>query len=61
MIGIEEVEVVAYVGCESRITREGHENGGEYLVFAETASDADKLESIAGRMTDGYKRGAGDE
>jgi len=38
----EGVEVVAYVGCQARMTTEGWENGEEYLVFADQASDADK-------------------
>lgn len=38
----EEVEVVAYIGRESRMTTEGWEDGHEYVVLAEHASDADK-------------------
>lgn len=38
----EGVKVVAYVGCEARMTTDGWENGKEYLVFADQASDADK-------------------
>lgn len=36
------VEVVAYVGCQARMTTDGWENGEEYVVFADQASDADK-------------------
>ena len=38
----EGVEVVAYVGREARMTLEGWEDGHEYVVLAEHASDADK-------------------
>lgn len=38
----EGAEVVGYVGRDARMTVDGWENGGEYLVFADQASEADK-------------------